>query len=120
MEAGAASVALAYLEKSIPIMNRKRILLVLTSASIALNVFFLVRGPEKEGGVQLAHDFRGARPGKDCSVEMRNALNDWEPVILIHGYSDNYSVAKYIVDLTEADETARGGRAKGSFRVRVH
>jgi hypothetical protein len=102
-------------------MNRHRVLLVLASASIALNVFLLLREPKAEDLTQLLHDYRGARPGKDCSVEMKSLLNDlWHPVILVHGYADNYSVAKYIVDLTEADETARGGRPKGSFRVKVH
>ena len=45
---------------------------------------------------------------------------EWGEVMLIHGYTDNYAVAKYLVDLTERDETARGGREKGSFRVKLH
>lgn len=37
----------------------------------------------------------------------------WDPVIFVHGYGDNYAVAKYLVDLTENDEVARGGGRKG-------
>jgi uncharacterized alpha/beta hydrolase family protein len=74
---------------------------------LALNVYL---------AIQLNHTHINPRAGKDCSVEMRNMFNnDWDPVILVHGYSDDYSVAKYLVDLTDSDETARGGRAKGSF-----
>jgi hypothetical protein len=61
------------------------------------------------------------RPGKDCSVAIKNQFNGaWDSVILVHGYVDNFEVAKYLVDLTEKDETARGGREIGSFRVISH
>ncbi len=90
----------------------KILLLSITVCSLALNVYL---------AIQLDRVHINPRVGKDCSVEMRSIVGDeWHPVILIHGYWDNYSVAKYLVDLTENDETARGGRPKGSFRVKAH
>ena len=60
------------------------------------------------------------RPGKDCSVEMKNSFGEWEAVILVHGYMDNHQVAQYLVDFTERSDEARGGRPHGSFRVKDH
>ena len=59
--------------------------------------------------------------GKDCSVEMKSFLDgDWSEVVLVHGYMDNYAVAKYLVEVAEKEEAAKGGREKGSFRVKAH
>lgn len=89
----------------------KILLIVALAFSFAGNCFLLI----KLGEIHIQ-----PRAGKDVSVEMKNMLNQWEPMILVHGYNDNFSVAKYLVELTENDEIARGGRAKGSFRALVH
>lgn len=95
------------------IMKTRKIWFVaFVSCSLVLNVWLTAK---------LFSTHINPRAGKDFSVEMRNMFDgSWEPVILVHGYSDNYSVAKYIVDLTESDESARGGRPPGSFRVIAH
>jgi hypothetical protein len=95
-------------------MTTRRVLFTgILALSIALNLWFaLSSGPKP---------LVNPRPGKDCSVEMKNILDgSWDPVIFVHGYTDNYSVASYIVDLAEKDESARGGRPKGSFRVKTY
>jgi hypothetical protein len=57
----------------------------------------------------------------DCTIQMKSLLRDeWHDVIFIHGYGDDYEVAKYLVDLTEENEEMRGGRPKGSFRVKIY
>jgi hypothetical protein len=61
------------------------------------------------------------REGKDCSIEMKNFIDgQWEPVIFVHGYGDNYPVAQYIVEIAEKEEAEKGGREPGSFRVVRH
>ena len=61
------------------------------------------------------------REGKDCSIEMKNFINgQWDPVIFIHGYADNYPVAEYIVQIAEKEEAEKGGREPGSFRAVRH
>jgi hypothetical protein len=61
------------------------------------------------------------KKGKDYSVEMKSFLDGkWSEVVLVHGYLDNYAVAKYLVEVAEKEEAAKGGREKGSFRVKAH
>lgn len=61
------------------------------------------------------------RAGKDCTIEMKNFINgQWDPVIFVHGYADNYSVAQYIVKIAEKEEAEKGGREPGSFRAIMH
>ena len=57
----------------------------------------------------------------ECTIQMKSLIRDeWDDVIFIYGYADDYAVAQYLVDLTESNEEMRGGRPKGSFRVKVH
>jgi hypothetical protein len=80
--------------------------------SIGLNIWLLA-----------TKDDRRIRPreGKDCSIEMKNFINgQWDPVIFVHGYADNYTVAKYIVEIAEKEEAEKGGREPGSFRAVQH
>jgi hypothetical protein len=56
----------------------------------------------------------------ECTIQMRNLADMWEDVIFVHGYADDYAVAKYLVDLTDTNEEMSGGRPKGSWRVKVH
>jgi hypothetical protein len=52
---------------------------------------------------------------------MKNFINgQWDPVIFVHGYADNYTVAKYIVEIAEKEEAEKGGREPGSFRAVQH
>jgi len=57
----------------------------------------------------------------ECTIQMKSLFrDDWDDVIFIYGYADDYAVARYLVDLTDSNEEIRGGRPKGSFRVKVH
>jgi hypothetical protein len=58
----------------------------------------------------------------ECTIQMKSMFeaDRWDDVIFVYGYSDDYSVAKYLVDLTDTNEEMRGGRPKGSWRVKVH
>ena len=61
------------------------------------------------------------REGKDCTIEMKNFITgDWQPMILVHGYADNYPVAQYLVEIAEKEEAEKGGRKPGSFRAVRH
>jgi hypothetical protein len=93
--------------------SRTSILAWLLAASLSFNLWFVFSPRE-----QLLVN---PRPGKDCSVEMKSLLDGtWSSVIFVHGYVDNHSVAKHIVELAEKDEESKGGRPKGSFRVKSH
>lgn len=80
--------------------------------SLVLNVVLLINKDDRHVK---------PRPGKDCTIEMKNFINgQWDPVIFVHGYGDNYSVAQYIVEFAERDEAEKGGRDPGSFRAVRH
>lgn len=93
--------------------TRRNLILSLLAASLVLNLWQALPPTEKP--------HINPRPGKDCSVEMKSIVDgNWIPVILVHGYVDNYSVARHIVEQAEKAEEASGGRPKGSFRVKAH
>jgi hypothetical protein len=93
--------------------TQRNLILSLLAASLALNLW-LTLSPTEKAPVN-------PRPGKDCSVEMKSIFDgSWSPVIFVHGYVDNYSVARHIVEQAEKAEEASGGRPKGSFRVKAH
>lgn len=80
--------------------------------SIGANIWFLANWGD--GHIK-------PRAGKDCTIEMKNFINgQWDPVIFVHGYGDNYPAAQYIVEIAEKDEAEKGGREPGSFRVVRH
>ena len=71
--------------------------------------------------VELSDTHIRPKKGKDCSVEMKSFVSgEWSEVVLVHGYMDNYAVAKYLVEVAEKEEAAKDGREKGSFRVKAH
>jgi hypothetical protein len=76
--------------------------------SVAVNFYLLV----KMNDIHIQ-----PRAGKDVSVEMKSFVDgSWGPVVLVHGYVDNYPAAKEIVDYAEKTS----GRPSGSFRTKVH
>ncbi len=88
-----------------------KLFLSLAILSLAANLWLIA---------QLSETHIRPRKAKDCSVEMLNMAGGWEEIILGHGYTDNYSVAKYVVDLAEKDESAKTEGLRRRFRVKVH
>jgi hypothetical protein len=60
------------------------------------------------------------RIGKDCALELKTIYGEWEPVILVHGYIDNYTVANHLAEISEKEEKEDRGRPPGSYRVKVY
>jgi hypothetical protein len=94
-------------------------------STLARSVFVLVLCFSLAANWWLIGELTGThiRPkeGKDCSVEMKSFVSgEWSEVVLVHGYVDNYAVAKYLVEVAEKEEAAKDGREKGSFRVKAH
>ena len=80
--------------------------------SLAANILFIVNKDDRR---------IKPREGKDCTIEMKSFITgEWQPMILVHGYADNYPVAEFLVKIAEKEEAEKGGRKPESFRTVRH